>query len=67
MDQNVNPPNTLRLAAEFIKHNRDFDMFIYPNADHDLYSYPYIIRRRWDYFVQHLLGVTPPKNYEITK
>jgi dienelactone hydrolase len=65
MDQNVNPANTLRLAAEFIKHNKDFDMFIYPNADHDLYSYPYIIRRRWDYFVQHLLGVTPPNNYEI--
>lgn len=67
MDQNVNPANTLRLAAEFIKHNKDFDMFIYPNADHDLYSYPYIIRRRWDYFVQHLLGVTPPKSYEIKK
>lgn len=67
MDQNVNPANTLRLAAEFIKHNKDFDMFIYPNADHDLYSYPYIIRRRWDYFVQHLLGVTPPPNYEIKK
>lgn len=65
MDQNVNPANTLRLAAEFIRHNRDFDMYIYPNANHDLYSYPYIIRRRWDYFVEHLLGVSPPKNYEI--
>jgi hypothetical protein len=26
---------------------------------------PYLVRRRWDYFVQHLLGVTPPVNFEI--
>jgi hypothetical protein len=22
-------------------------------------------RRRWDYFVKHLLGAEPPKEYEI--
>ena len=27
---------------------------------------PYFIRRRWDYFVQHLLGMMPPDNYKIT-
>jgi hypothetical protein len=26
---------------------------------------PYLIRRRWDYFVQHLLGVTPPLDFAI--
>jgi hypothetical protein len=25
----------------------------------------YLVRRRWDYFVQYLLGVTPPGNFEI--
>ena len=25
----------------------------------------YLVRRRWDYFVQYLLGVTPPANFEI--
>jgi hypothetical protein len=25
----------------------------------------YMVRRRWDYFVQYLLGVTPPANFEI--
>jgi len=25
----------------------------------------YLVRRRWDYFVEHLLGVTPPGNFEI--
>lgn len=26
---------------------------------------PYAIRRMWDYFVTHLQGQTPPKEYEI--
>jgi dipeptidyl-peptidase-4 len=25
----------------------------------------YLVRRRWDYFVQYLLGVAPPENFEI--
>jgi hypothetical protein len=25
----------------------------------------YMMRRRWDYFVRHLLGAEPPKEYEI--
>jgi len=24
-----------------------------------------MVRRRWDYFVEHLLGVTPPHDFEI--
>jgi dipeptidyl-peptidase 4 len=67
MDQNVNPANTLRLAAELVRHNKDFDLFLVPNADHDLSSHPYVIRRRWDYFVRHLLDVEPPVNYMIRK
>jgi hypothetical protein len=26
-----------------------------------------MMRWRWDYFVQHLLGATPPPSYEIGK
>lgn len=26
---------------------------------------PHPVRRRWDYFVQYLLGVTPPNHFEI--
>jgi hypothetical protein len=25
----------------------------------------YMTRRRWDYFVKNLLGVDPPKEYEL--
>jgi dipeptidyl-peptidase-4 len=61
MDNNVNPASTLRLVGELIKANKDFDLIIVPNADHKLWDHPYVIRKLWDYFVQHLLGIQPPK------
>ena len=66
MDNNVNPACSLRLAGELIKANKDFDLLIIPNRRHGLSDYPYFIRVRWDYFVKHLLGVEPPKEYKIT-
>lgn len=65
MDQNVNPANSLRLGAMFQKYNKDYDLLIIPNHDHDLYNNLYFTRKRWDYFVQHLLGVTPPREFQI--
>ena len=47
-----------------IKANKSFETVWAPNRNHGL-NEPYFIRRRWDYFVQHLLGLTPPDNYEI--
>jgi dipeptidyl-peptidase 4 len=66
MDDNVHPANTIQLVDELIKANKTFDLIIAPNRNHGL-NEPYFIRRRWDYFVQHLLGQTPPVNYEITR
>jgi dipeptidyl aminopeptidase/acylaminoacyl peptidase len=66
MDDNVHPANTIQLVDELIKANRTFDLIIAPNRAHGL-NEPYFIRRRWDYFVQHLLGAAPPDNYEITR
>ncbi len=39
---------------------------VFPNAGHG-YGRDglYMMRRRWDYFVQHLLGAEPPKGYQI--
>jgi hypothetical protein len=55
---------TIQMVDELIKANKDFDLIIAPNRNHGL-NEPYFIRRRWDYFVTHLLGATPPKEYEI--
>ena len=64
MDDNVHPAMTVQVIDELIKANKSFDMVWAPNRNHGL-NEPYFIRRRWDYFVQHLLGATPPENYEI--
>ncbi|MBN2244755.1 MAG: prolyl oligopeptidase family serine peptidase, partial [Candidatus Aminicenantes bacterium] len=66
MDNNVNPAATLRFAGELIKANKDFDLIIIPNRSHGLDDHPYFIRKRWDYFVKHLMGQEPPKDYSIS-
>jgi dipeptidyl-peptidase-4 len=66
MDDNVPPYNTYLVVDALIKAKKDFDMLILPHARHGygMDSY-YIMRRRWDYFVQHLMQAIPPKEYEI--
>lgn len=64
MDDNVHPAMTVQVIDELIKANKSFDMVWAPNRNHGL-NEPYFIRRRWDYFVEHLAGLTPPDNYEI--
>jgi dipeptidyl-peptidase 4 len=66
MDDNVHPAMTIQVADALIKANKHFDMLIAPNAAHGL-NEPYWIRRRWDYFVEHLMGARPPENYLIVK
>lgn len=65
MDDNVHPAHTIALVDALIKANKPFDMLILPDADHGLTQHPYIIRRTWDYFVQHLMGGTPPEDFTI--
>ena len=66
MDDNVPPYNTYLVADALIKANKDFDFLLLPNARHGYgKDGSYIMRRRWDYFVQHLLEATPPKEFII--
>jgi len=65
MDTNVPPYNTLLVVNELIKANKDFDLIMLPNRGHGFGGEPYMVRRRWDYFVRYLLGVEPPQGYEL--
>ncbi|MFD3685675.1 DPP IV N-terminal domain-containing protein [Nocardiopsis sp. NPDC058631] len=66
LDDNVTPHVTMRLVDALIDADRDFDLLIVPNADHSLLARQrYWWRRRWDYFVRHLMGETPPE-YALT-
>ncbi len=65
MDTNVPYYSTLLVVDALIKANKDFDLIMFPNRGHGFGGEPYMVRRRWDYFVQHLLGAEPPPNYEM--
>jgi dipeptidyl aminopeptidase/acylaminoacyl peptidase len=66
LDGNVPPYNTYLVIDALARANKDYDLVLFPNAGHgygDLSKY--MMRRRWDYFVRHLLGVEPPREYEM--
>ncbi len=63
-DDNVPPANTLLVEHELMRANKDFDLIILTDRDHGFGGDPYMVRRRWDYFVRYLLGVEPPA-YEL--
>ena len=66
MDDNVPPYNTLLVADALIKAGKDFDLLVFPNARHGYGAdNNYMMRRRWDYFVRHLMGAEPPRDYQI--
>jgi dipeptidyl aminopeptidase/acylaminoacyl peptidase len=66
MDDNVPPYNTLLVVEALEKANKDYDLVIFPNSPHGYGPYsPYMMRRRWDYFVKNLLGAEAPKEYQL--
>ena len=64
-DTNVPLSNTMLLVDALIDANKDFDLLLLPNREHGFGNEPYMMRRRWDYFVRHLLQAEPPADYEI--
>ncbi|MFY0630602.1 MAG: prolyl oligopeptidase family serine peptidase [Flavobacteriaceae bacterium] len=66
LDDNVNPSATFKLSEELIKADKDFDLLILPSqrhgyqGDHRLY----FIKKRWNYFVEHLLEAKPVWDFE---
>ena len=65
LDSNVPPSNTMLVVNALIAANKDFDLVLMPNRRHGFGNEPYMMRRRWDYFVRHLLDAEPPAGYQI--
>ncbi|MGH9482638.1 MAG: DPP IV N-terminal domain-containing protein, partial [Terriglobales bacterium] len=66
MDNNVPMNNTLLVVDALVKANKDFDLILLPNEPHGYGGdSPYMMRRRWDYFVRYLAGGTPPHEYAM--
>ena len=66
MDNNVPPSNTMLVVDALVKANKDFDLVVFPNSPHGYGQFsPYMMRRRWDYFVKNLAGMMAPKEFEL--
>jgi dipeptidyl aminopeptidase/acylaminoacyl peptidase len=65
VDENVPVSATLQLVNALVAANKDFELLVLPNQTHNLGRHAYFQRRRWDFFVEHLLGVDPPAGYRI--
>ena len=57
-------PDQIAMIEELAGRHSWFDLILFPNRRHGFGNEPYMMRRRWDYFVRHLLGAEPPE-YEI--
>jgi dipeptidyl aminopeptidase/acylaminoacyl peptidase len=64
LDTNVDPSSTLQVANALIEANKEFDFLMIPGGSHGAgrsAEHPeYGQRKRFDYFVRHLLGQDPP-------
>ena len=59
LDTNVDPSSTFQAVDALIKAGKTFDFIFLPGAGHTEGG-QYGERRRWDFFVQNLIGAAPP-------
>lgn len=59
LDDNVDPASTMQVADALIKAGKDFELVIIPGAHHTMGEY-FGEHKRFDFFVRHLMGHTPP-------
>jgi hypothetical protein len=60
MDMNVDPSSTFQVVNALIKANKPFDLLVIPGAGHTNGG-AYGEHKRFDFFVEHMLGVRPPE------
>ena len=66
IDENVNPSATFKLAEMLVRADKQFDMLIFPSQRHGYQGVQqqYFTKKRWNYFVEHLLQQTPVWDFE---
>ncbi len=65
MDSNVHPSNTLLVVQALIDAEKDFDLLLIPDAGHGFGNSRYFMKKRWDYFVEHLIQADPPSTFRF--
>jgi dipeptidyl aminopeptidase/acylaminoacyl peptidase len=72
LDTNVDPASTMQVVAALIRANKQFDFLVVPGENHNAARggqfQRYGQRKQFDFFVEHLMGVTPPQwNVPVVK
>lgn len=65
IDENVPPHQVFRLIDALTRANKPYDLLYMPNRTHAVIHEPYVIKRTWDYFIEHLLGAQPVLDFKI--
>jgi dipeptidyl aminopeptidase/acylaminoacyl peptidase len=64
LDTNVDPASTMQVVDALIKADKTFDLLVIPGENHGAgrsgETGRYGLRKQFDFFVQHLMGATPP-------
>jgi len=59
LDTNVDPASTMQVVDALIKADKTFDLLVIPGGGHGMGG-DYGVHKLYDFFVQHLLSITPP-------
>jgi len=67
IDDNVNPSATFKLAEALVNADKEFDLLIFPSQRHGYVGKArnYFIKKRWNYFIEHLLGAKPIWDFKL--
>ena len=67
LDDNVNPSATFKLVEALVKYDKEFDLLIFPSQRHGYRGIhaTYFLKKRWNYFVEHLLEATPIWDFKV--
>ncbi len=65
MDTNVHPSSTMLVVDALIRAEKDFDLLVLPNTGHGFLNSRYFMKRRWDYFIEHLQRRRPNGDFRF--
>jgi dipeptidyl aminopeptidase/acylaminoacyl peptidase len=66
MDEDALPNQAYRMIEALTRANKPYDLIYLPNRSHRAGANDgYTIKRTWDYFVEHLLGAVPPRDFRV--
>jgi dipeptidyl-peptidase 4 len=66
LDENALPNQAFRMIDALTRANKPYDLIDLQNRNHQGGANDgYTIKRTWDYFVEHLQGVTPPWDFKV--